>query len=46
MDMERKTYCVPCCEVVELRLENAVLQSSVKGYKPGYGDWITNEWGN
>ena len=33
-------------EIVELKVEDALLQTSVKVGRNAYGDWITDEWEN
>ena len=42
----KTTYEAPQVQTIDLRLENAVLQLSLNANMPGYGDWITDEWGN
>lgn len=46
MDMNNKqVYQAPESVQYEVRLEG-VIAASGEGYRQGYGDWITNEWGN
>lgn len=42
----KTTYEAPQVQTIELRLENAVLQSSLNANKPGYEYWITDGWEN
>jgi len=40
---EKQNYESPQCLVLHLQAEG-VMAASTEGIRPGYGDWITNEW--
>ena len=40
---EKQNYESPQCLVLHLQAEG-VIAASTEGIRPGYGDWITNEW--
>ena len=44
MDKKRLFYEAPEVRTVELCHENAMMQASLTGVKPGYGDGITDGW--
>lgn len=44
MDKKRLFYEAPEARTVELCHENAMMQASLTGVKPGYGDGITDGW--
>ena len=44
MDKKRLFYEAPTAQTVELCHENAMMQASLTGVKPGYGDGITDGW--
>ncbi len=44
MDKKRLFYEAPEARAVELCHENAMMQASLTGVKPGYGDGITDGW--